>query len=361
MATRYVPELLAVLVLFGCSSAPTEPEPAPRSAREAAPLVDQPVRNVPEVTIVAFPRTVEVGNGAVVVHAPQISSWRDFEVIEGIAALETVPPDDRPKRFAVMSFRAATETDLDTRMIELTDVEILSIRENGEEIPLAQRRVFARALPEARTIPLDLAISYLAENALPASDEGLSVEPPEIIVSTSSAVLVLFHGEPVLTPIEGSELRFAANTNWSVFEEPASGHWYLRDDDTWLQADALEGPWDWSGALPEAIRNLPATDDWRSTREAAAAWSGAPSFPAARVHVSTEPTELLLLVGEPVLEPVADTGLESVTNTESPLFRHGGTWYYLASGRWFGADELGGAWTFVPALPGPRIYRRKNE
>ncbi|MEE4300066.1 MAG: hypothetical protein V2J24_11550 [Pseudomonadales bacterium] len=350
MIARLIFSLMAVLAVVGCSSAPATDEAADR-ANSTMPVAKRAPTVESEAPPGQFPRTVPVGEGAVVVHAPQISSWRDFEVIEGIAALETVPPDDRPKRFAVMTFRATTEIDLEARMIELTDLEVLSIFENGEEIDVSTRTLFAEALPEARSVPLDLAISYLAEGALPGSDVGFSVDPPTIFVSQRSAVLVLFHGEPVLVPVEESGLQFVANTNWPVFHDPDAERWYLRNDDTWLQAGMVEGPWQWAGELPEGILNLPDEDDWRSTREAAAAWGPAPTFPGPEVFVATEPAELILLVGEPELEAVPGTELEYVTNTESPLFRHEGRWYYLVSGRWFAADRLTGDWTFAAALP----------
>ena len=44
-------------------------------------------------------------------------------------------------------------------------------------------------------------------------------------------------------------------------------------------------------------------------------------------------------------------GLEYVDDTESNLFRYETRFYYLVSGRWFGADQLRGPWEFVKELP----------
>ena len=73
-----------------------------------------------------------------------------------------------------------------------------------------------------------------------------------------------------------------------------------------------------------------------------------------KVYVTNDPSELILIDGEPKYEPVPNTGLLWISNTESDLFRLGkdGPVYYLVAGRWFTAPGLGGHWTFAtPHLP----------
>ena len=75
---------------------------------------------------------------------------------------------------------------------------------------------------------------------------------------------------------------------------------------------------------------------------------------APRVFVSTTPSELILLTGPPLYKPVSGTKLTWVSNTESDVFRMGGTGpvYYLVSGRWFTSASFEGPWTFAtPNLP----------
>jgi hypothetical protein len=71
-----------------------------------------------------------------------------------------------------------------------------------------------------------------------------------------------------------------------------------------------------------------------------------PAARAPRVIVTTQPSELIVLDGSPVMEPVANTQLAAITNTESDLFLHTTTrtYYFLASGRWFRATALQGPW-----------------
>ncbi len=60
-----------------------------------------------------------------------------------------------------------------------------------------------------------------------------------------------------------------------------------------------------------------------------------------------------MLDGKPQGREIAGTGgLESIVNTESPLFRLDGSYYLLASGRWFSTKDLArGPWKFTMSLP----------
>ena len=65
--------------------------------------------------------------------------------------------------------------------------------------------------------------------------------------------------------------------------------------------------------------------------------------------MSETPAELILLDGEPKLDPIKGTKLSWVTNTESDLFRSAADqrYYYLVAGRWFRAEKLDGPWRFA--------------
>lgn len=299
-----------------------------------------------------FPRSVGVEGGLVVIHPPQIRAWDDFEDIEGLAALELKPDDGAPSRFGTIAFKARAVPDLEARVVHFNEITVTSVKEQGTEVSEQGREMFVSAMDlGARDVPLDLVLSHLADGVIPESTTGIRFEPPNIVVSTMPALIVLLHGEPALAPVGDAGLLFAANTNWPLFRTGADGAWYLRDNDTWLTAGDLGGPWGWAEALPESLVQLPQTDDWRSTRVAAKAWSKPPETEPPSVFVFTEPAELILIDGDPELIDIGALGLAFVANTESPLFRYSERWYYLVSGRWFTSRSLEGRWSAVLEVP----------
>src|SRR4030095_15365213 len=155
-------------------------------------------------------------------------------------------------------------------------------------------------------------------------------------------------------PIKENDLKFAVNTNWDLFEHGPTKTYYLLNNDTWLKATDVKGPWSPAGTLPGSFTKLPAEENWKEVK---ANLPGKPLSAAAapKVFVSFQPAELILLTGEPAYRQVPGaTDLLWVSNTESDVFRLGktGSVYYLVTGRWFSAPDFNGPWTFAtPSLP----------
>jgi hypothetical protein len=207
-----------------------------------------------------------------------------------------------------------------------------------------------------RVIALDRVLAGLDRSQIfPRNVEGVKADPPTIFYSTRSAIMVGFDGNPVWSPIRDNDLKFAVNTNWDVFHHEATKTYFLRNEKVWLKAaDLAKGPWAPAGKLPESFAKLPPEENWKEVK---AALPGSPIDPKGMptVFVSMVPSEIILVNGAPLYEPVAGTRLVWMSNTESDVFRVGATGpvYYLVSGRWFTAPGFSGPWTFATqSLPG---------
>ncbi|HEX6898587.1 MAG TPA: hypothetical protein VF789_02695 [Thermoanaerobaculia bacterium] len=334
----------AAVALLCLLPLPGLPPPAARTA--ARPPVDP-----------GWPRAYALAQGGTaLVHAPQVASWDGRRLAAWAAVSYQAPGAGEPAPGAVR-LEADTTVAVDERLVRLDTFQIPEF--HFPSLPREQERAVAHDLEKAisdaeKVIALDRVLAGVDKSRVSFQETpGLKAEPPRIFLSTRFAVLVNFDGTPVWSPVKDTGLQFAVNTNWDVFEHPPSKTFYLRDQDSWLQAAAAEGPWRPAGRLPESFARLPADDNWKDVR------ANLPGRPltvqtAPAVFVSTEPAELILLSGEPRYERVWGTGLFWVANTESDLFRLGedGPFYYLVAGRWFSAPGLDGPWTFAtPRLP----------
>jgi len=72
--------------------------------------------------------------------------------------------------------------------------------------------------------------------------------------------VVNLDGAAIWSTIEGVDLKFAANTNWDLFEQAPTATYYLRYNSSWLQAKAVEGPWPAAGDLPPSLQSFPGRD-----------------------------------------------------------------------------------------------------
>ena len=211
-------------------------------------------------------------------------------------------------------------------------------------------------------------------------------DPPAIIFSTKSSVLVLIDGPAQLREVQGTHLERVINTKAVLLLENDKKTYYLRVSDWWLQAPDLQGPWTYAKKLPDDMKKAeeyivsqtggqtletgqsgqqpPPTSSGQSTQGSAAQ----PSLKAAgknaeipMVYVAFGPTELIETRGDPVFQPIPGTGLEYAENTNGDLFRLSGEYYVLISGRWFEAKSFVGPWTFVSGSDMPPDFAKIPE
>ena len=288
----------------------------------------------------------------VVVYEPQVASWADQKTLTLHAAAAYTPKGKTSPLLGTIMAEADTRVSVDDRLVDFSSFRIIQ-----SNFPGASREDAAAAVDAikdgmpagARVIALDLVLASVdASSIRPRNVDGVKADPPVVFFSTRPALLVNLDGDPVWSPIQGNDLRFAVNTNWDLFEYPPSKAYYLRHDTMWLTASNISGPWTAAGTLPASFSKLPADENWKEVRAAlpgrAVAASALPT-----VFVSTSPAELMLLQGNPQYVPVSGTGLMWVRNTEADVFRVGsdGPVYFLVAGRWFSAPGFEGPWTFA--------------
>jgi len=298
-----------------------------------------------------FPREFAEQGGKVVIHVPQVDTWKDFANVTGRIAVEVVVDGESEAVFGVAEFEASTDVNLEQRIVAVENTKItVTSFPIANDARRAQLDELVRGVVQKRTqyVPLDVMLSYIADDATVPEEEGLSFNPPPIFHSTAPAILVMTDGEPVLAPIEDTRLKYAVNTNWDLFQYKEK-EWYLRHDKRWLKTKDIKGSWKFDNTLPGDFKKLPADGNWEEVKTAIPAAKGPKTPPL--VIVSDRPAELILTEGDPSFSTISKGWLEYVVNTESDVFRFKFEFYFLVSGRWFKAGVLRGPWTHVAELP----------
>jgi hypothetical protein len=340
-------------------AAAAQAQPATKPAAPTPPTTTAPTAASPSsagpamVVDGGWPRLYEMpSGGTVLVYQPQIASWeKQAHVVAYSAVSHRTKQGDKPS-LGTLRIEANTKVSVTERLVSLQGMKI--VEANFQTLPKEQlREVVAqieKAIPDdERLIALDRVLANLDKSQIvPKNVEGIKADPPTIFYSTTPAVMVNLDGEPIWSPIQGNDLKYAVNTNWDLFQHEPTSTLFLRNEDTWLKATDLKGPWSPAGTLPDSFKKLPAEDNWKEVKANVPGKSlSASKMP--RVFVNMQPAELILLTGAPRYEPVQGTGLLWVSNTESDVFRMGkaGSVYYLVAGRWFSAADFTGPWTFA--------------
>jgi hypothetical protein len=95
-----------------------------------------------------------------------------------------------------------------------------------------------RAIPDDdRVLGLDRVLASVDRSQIiPKETPGVKADPPTIFFSKGPAALVNIDGDPIWSPIKENDLKYAVNTNWDLFLHEPTKTYYLRNEQSWLQA-----------------------------------------------------------------------------------------------------------------------------
>jgi len=300
-----------------------------------------------------WPRQKQQDGNTLVYYQPQLDSWKDQKVLKARIAVEVTLQGQKQPVAGAIWIKANTDTDLESRMVTLDDIEVEKATFSVLDPALsskAEKAVKAMIPHKSVPISLDRILVGLKETE-EASGKSIPLknDPPRIIVAFEPARLLIFDGQPVFAKVEGTNLKYAINTNWTVLTEEATSNYYMLDGTTWLFTNKLGDPWTPAKSLPGDLSKLPADDNFKDARE-----NVPPKQPqyskAPTIFMTTEPAELIVIDGKPKYKAAGPEDLDYVANTEADLFyyRKDKNWYFLVAGRWYRTSKsLDGPWSFA--------------
>ncbi|WPR75242.1 hypothetical protein [Algoriphagus sp. NG3] len=295
-----------------------------------------------------WPRQIEKDGATLLYYQPQIDEWEDYKVIKARVAFSLTGSDGQ-QTMGVTSIKSHTLVDKDSRTAFLQDIIYEGVRFPSADAKQSKvlEKLFRTLAPSGgETISVDRIMADLQHGKLRAKTVAVKNDPPTIFSSDSPAILLLLDGDPVMAPIEKTGLEYVVNTNWDVFYEKSKERYYLITEQTWLTSSALEGPWEMTSKLPNAMRKLPDGENFDEVKRMVPAPKT--SF-APKVYYSDAPAELLLFDGEPKFAAIEGTELLYAVNTENDVFvdKSENQFFVLLSGRWFSGAALNGPWVYA--------------
>lgn len=357
--------------LFFAAFLPSSAANAPQSLPDS-PKPKSAKAQTKEPTESGWPRTFTSGTDLFTIYPPQVDKWSENS-IDLYCAVELKTGKESAAKYGVVWLQARTEVDKVNRLVTLDQAKVIKVK-----FPVASdKEATLTALLEsklpgaAKTISLDR-----LESALEASDEpvkGVDVknDPPKVIVTTKPSMLVLIDGMPQMGDVPGAELRSVINTRSIILYDNEKQLYFLRVQDWWLQAKALEGPWEYAKKLSEAMKraeeiivshnDVQNPDGGKIQQQPSLKRTGkrVEFAEIPKVYVVFEPTEMIEIKGELTYNLIPGTGLKYVGNTNGNIFQlDDGEYYILLSGRWFKGTALEGPWTFVTSADMPPHFAK---
>ncbi len=304
---------------------------------------------VPDKQEPEWPKKVEKESFQISIYQPQINSL-EGDILDARAAISVKKKGERLV-FGAMWFTSRLVTDFDTRLVNLTDVNIESVKipDAGEAEESAMIRLLETEIPEMdMTFSLDRLLTSLEmvekSNVL---SEQFNHAPPKIYFEDEAAVLVLIDGEPILEDIEDTKIQYVANTPYFILYNKADRFFYLKGGDWWYRAGRVEDTWRKIDNPPNSILQITPTEDIPETDVDSIARTL--DYPP-KLILSKVPAELIITDGEPDFAALEGTDLLYVRNTESEILMdiNSQGYYVLIAGRWYRSKSLDSEdWAFV--------------
>jgi len=295
-----------------------------------------------------WPRKMVKPGGTLVIYQPQVDDWQNFNDIKWRQAFELTPTGGN-QVVGAASFEGTTEVNMDTHTVFMFNIRVLNTYFPSQDPAASANRdqLLRLFVPQTVNASLDRLIACMPKPQSVKTVE-LKNDPPFIFVSYTPAILLSVDGEPVLSAISDTDLKYVVNTQWPLFFDKSKSQYYLLVDNIWLSAGDLHGPWVIVSKLSKEFTKLPDSGRFGDVKKMVPPPTVAhPIIP--QVFYSSVPSEVILFDGHPSYTPIPGTQLVYANNTDSPIFVYSATqtYYYLAAGRWFSAQALTGPWAFA--------------
>ena len=191
---------------------------------------------------------------------------------------------------------------------------------------------------------------------LPASGSVV----PAVFYSTVPSVVILFDGQPVYAPIQGTQLVYAANTNSYLFVYSPTNQFYYMTAGRWFTAGSLQGPWTFANSnLPADFAHIPPSSP------AGQVLSSVPGTEEAKdaVMIAQVPTSITVDAaaaaakanvsydGAAQFVPISGTTMSYATNTAQKVIQVGDLYYLCLQGIWFMSSTPQGPRQTAPSVP----------
>ncbi|MGA7275097.1 MAG: hypothetical protein WBX14_09665, partial [Candidatus Udaeobacter sp.] len=301
-----------------------------------------------------WPRERYENGTRLIIYQPQVDDWKDFKELTWRMAISLTPKSGKTV-LGVVEMKGNTDVDNVAKVVDITNPQVTGTYfpslDNATKEKMDQ--LFKTFVPSTFSVSLHSLIASTPKKEAPAGAQ-LNNDPPKIFVGYRPSILLSVNGEPVLSEVPNTNLKFVANTQWPLFFDEGNSTYYLAVGQQWLTGNSLEGQWSATKKLPPDFSKVPQDKEWSALKKfiPPSAKSGGVT-PA--VFYSDKPAEIILFDGQPVYSQIPDTHLHYATNTNSVVFVFTPTqqFYYLTAGRWFRTTDLQqGSWTYAtPDLP----------
>src|SRR5438094_7151745 len=260
-----------------------------------------------------WPREKFSNGNRLIIYQPQVDDWKNFQDLTWRMAVSLTPKGGK-EVVGVVEMKGNTAVDNVNKVVVITNPEITGTYFPSLD-PAAKEKMeqlFKSFVPPTISISLHRLIASVPMQQAPAGVQ-LNNEPPKIFVGYRPSILLNVDGEPALSEVPNTHLKFVVNTQWPLFFDGENSSYYLAVGQQWLTANSLDGQWSPTKKLPQDMSKVAQDKEW-STLKKFIPPPANPKSVTPDVFYSDKQAEVILFDGQPVYAQIPDTQLTYATN-----------------------------------------------
>ena len=245
-----------------------------------------------------WPREKYSNGTRLIIYQPQVDDWQNFQNLSWRMAISLTPKSGKTA-VGVVEMKGNTDVDNVAKVAIITNPQVTGTYFPSLDKATAEKmeQLFKTFVPSTFSISLHSLIASTPKKEAPAGAQ-LNNDPPKIFVGYRPSILLSINGEPVLSEVPNTNLKFVANTQWPLFFDSANSTYYLAVGQQWLAGSSLEGQWSATKKLPPDMSKVPQDKQWSALKKfiPPPAKSGGVT---PDVFYSDKPAEVILFDGQP--------------------------------------------------------------
>src|SRR5215467_6084146 len=214
-----------------------------------------------------WPREKYSNGTRLIIYQPQVDDWTNFQDLSWRMAVSLTPKSGKTV-VGVVEMKGTTNVDNVAKLVTISNLQITNTYFPSLDKPTADKmeQAFKSFVPQTFQISLFHLIASTPKKEPPAGVQ-LNNDPPKIFVGYRPSILLSVNGEPVLSQVPNTNLKFVVNTQWPLFFDEGNSNYYLAVGQQWLTTNSLEGQWSATKNLPHDMSKVAEDKQWSALKK----------------------------------------------------------------------------------------------
>src|SRR5438094_2821959 len=209
-----------------------------------------------------WPREKYSNGTRLIIYQPQVDDWKNFQELSWRMAVSLTPKGGK-EVVGIVEMKGNTDVDNFAKIVMITNPQVTGTYFPSLDPATAEKmqQLVKNFVPPTITISLHRLIASLPMPQAPAGVQ-LNNDPPKIFVGYRPSILLSVDGEPVLSDVPKTNLKFVVNTQWPLFSDIENSSYYFPVVQHWLPPSGFVVHGSQKKNWPRAMSRLAREKHW---------------------------------------------------------------------------------------------------